>query len=346
MNVNIDEKEQLINNTCMLFMRFFPDIDNSTVRNILYMALTDYAVQKVTGELVLYEGDKNEQLIRRFLVTKRVNGLTERTLRYYNTCLLFFFGRMKKIATEVTTNDIRIYFAGRELKDHVSATTRNNERRVLSSFYQWMNDEELTNYNPLRKLPQIKGRKEKKKAFNDMEIEEIRTHCRNEKEKAIVEILLSTGCRVSELAGIRVSEMEEDRVLVHGKGQKDRTCYLNAKAQIAVKQYMETKYFKVRYEAGNPYLFAAERYNTEQFRYQHIGVSGIEGMVRSIGRNAGVQNVHPHRFRRTCATLALRRGMPIEQVSKMLGHESIETTQIYLDLTEDDLRQAHKKYVI
>lgn len=346
MSVNIDEKEQLINDACMLFMKFFPNIDNNTVRNILCMALNNYALQKTTGDLVVYEGEKNEQLIKRFLVTKRVNGLTERTLRYYGSTLQFFFRRTKKTATEITVNDIRMYFASRELQDRASTVTRNNERHVLSSFYQWMNDEELIHYNPLRKLPQIKGRKDKKKAFTDMEIEKIRANCRNEKETAIIEILLSTGCRVGELAGMRLDEMEDDKILVHGKGQKDRICYLNAKAQLAIRQFMETEYFKTRYQVGNPFLFAAERYNLEEFRYQHIGIGSVESMVRNLGKRAGVTKVHPHRFRRTCATFALRRGMPIEQVSKMLGHENIETTQVYLDLSEDDLMQAHKKYVM
>lgn len=168
---------------------------------------------------------------------------------------------------------------------------------------------------------------------------------------------MSTGCRVTELSMIRIDDLKEDKLIVHGKGQKDRTVYLNAKAQMAVKKYVQER------EDSNPYLFpkgiwmdgAKGMKRKEQgMWYKHpeyvqegcTDKSSLESVVRKIGRRAGVEKCHPHRFRRTCATFALRRGMPLVQVSKMLGHENIDTTQIYLDLSEEELEQAHKKYVV
>lgn len=186
----------------------------------------------------------------------------------------------------------------------------------------------------------------------DMEIEKLRVAARDIREKAIVELLLSTGCRVTELVNIKLSEIDDDKILVHGKGQKDRYVYLNARAKLAVDMYVEQRKDK------NPYLFpkgifskeGGEKHNwwmnPQNVVDGHTSTGAIEKITRSMAKRTGVERANPHKFRRTCATMALRRGMPIEQVSKMLGHECIATTQIYLDLTERDLKQAHEKYVI
>lgn len=345
MTINVDEKEQLVSETCNLFMKVLDGVDVRTIRNILYMALDGYQFQKVTTEVALYDGNSNEKLIRSFLVSKKVNGCTENTLRNYHNYLISILNTLNKPVDQITANDLRIYFAKRELQDHLSAVSRDNERRALSSFYTWLVDEEYITKNPVRKIPFIKGIKVKKKAFTDIELEEIRLAVSNPKENAIVELLISTGCRVSELCQIMVSEIVDNKVLVHGKGQKDRYVYLTARARKAIDLYMETDYFKKRYAIGNQYLFARDKM-IEPHRYMHIDKGSVEGMVREIGKRAAVEKVHPHRFRRTCATNALKRGMPIEQVSKMLGHDSIETTQIYLDLDEESLEIAHKKYVV
>ena len=198
------------------------------------------------------------------------------------------------------------------------------------------------------------------KAFKDDDIELMRTLLRDWREKAVFETLLSTGCRVSELCSIKITDIQEDgTIYILGKGNKYRNVYLNAKAKITIQKYLEER------KDNNPYLFpraissfvseaskSGRAKTHEWYKFadlvsedQPSGNSTIEEMVRRLGKKANVDNVHPHRFRRTCATLALRKGMPLELVSKMLGHENVGTTQIYLDLTEDDLKIAHKKYV-
>jgi len=327
-------KQQFINDTCMLFDRAFTGIDIDTVRNILTVALQDCEITKYSKAVTIYTGTPNEKVIDAFLVAKRVAGASNTTVKYYRFLLHQFFNRVQKQTYEVNANDVRIYLANRELNDGVSAVTRNNERRVLCSFFGWLADEELIEKNPMRKVTKIKIHKEKKKAFTQMELERIRANCKSVKECALVEIMISTGCRVSELVGIKLDDISGESVIVHGKGDKDRTVYLTAKAQLAINEYMASNMYK-----GTAYLFSGKDKNKPLSKHT------VQTMTKRIGQDAGVSNCHPHRFRRTCATMALDRGMPIERVSMMLGHESIATTQVYLDLTEDELKTAHKKYV-
>lgn len=324
-----DHNSQWINDTCMMFKNTLKDIDTGTVRNILTLALMDCEIIKYTKAVTVYKGEPNKQIIKAFIVAKKVAGASDRTANYYRFIIGQFFAKVGKQFDEINANDIRIYFAKRELEDGVSAVTRNNERRVLSSFYGWLFDEELIERNPMRKVSKIKTKKVQKKAFTAMDLEQIRAHCQNEKETAVIETLISTGCRVSELCGITLADIEDDAVTVHGKGDKDRTVYLTAKAQLAIKNYLNSKAYKNR------------RNKAKVFPTVHT----VQEIVRRVGESAGVDKCHPHRFRRTCATNALEHGMPIEYVSRMLGHESLETTRIYLDLNDHDMQIAHRKYV-
>ena len=232
--------------------------------------------------------------------------------------------------------------------------------RNLSSFLGWLHMQELIKRNPMYKVDRIKQRKTKKEALTEIEVEKLRMAARGEKEQAIIELLLSTGCRVSELVNIKISEIEENRVLVHGKGEKDRYVYLNARAQLVLSAYLNKRKDKNAYvfprgvvatKAVKKGLKHAE-YSQWWMMPENIEPEGcmdkgtIEQITRKIAKRAGVKQANPHKFRRTCATMALRKGMPIEQVSKMLGHEQISTTQIYLDLSEEELALAHKKYVV
>lgn len=330
-------KEQLINDTCMLFAKAVPDIDLQTVRNILELSLAECEITKYSKAVTVYAGEPTEKILKAFVVSKKVAGASDRTVKHYGFVLRHVFDRIQKPIYDITTNDIRIYFAHRELEDKVSAVTRNNERNTLCSFFQWMTEEGLVDKNPMSRVPKIKEPKIQKKAFTPYELECLRANCKNEREAAVLEILISTGCRVSELCGIRLSDIDGDSVIVHGKGNKERTCYLTARAQVAIRDYKKTADFRRRHASGCEYLFARNG--------KPISPSGVQSITRRIGESAGIEDCHPHRFRRTCATLALERGMPIERVSYMLGHESLDTTKIYLDLNDEGMKAAHKKYV-
>lgn len=280
----------------------------------------------------------NGEYVRRFLAIKAVKGCTERTIKRYSDILRLFFLQINKPVPCIETMDIRGYLALRERRDGVSKRTLDGELLILRSFFNTMLAEEYISKNPTTKIEKIKTPKKVKKPFEEYELERIRMACRNEKQLAIVEILYSTGCRVGELVGMDRDDIHQDEVLVHGKGNKDRVCYINARARIALENYLKTR--KDHYHA----LFVGENCATHEIS-ERMRDSSVESMLRRIGKRAGVENVHPHRFRRTAATLALQRGMPIEQVSKMLGHEQINTTQIYASVNQDDLKRAHQKYL-
>ena len=328
------------------------------------MILSKYSIAEESTELIVYEGDVNENMLRRFLMAKAAAGCSPNTLRYYKNSISFFLNQVNKPFSDVTADDIRLYLATRTQIDQVSKTTANNERRCASSFYGWLQKEEILLKNPMAKVDAIKESKKRKPAFSQMDIEKMRFACKNSYQTALVEVLLSTWARVSEVAQIKLSEidLEKGTILVHGKGDKDRLTYLNAKAKLTVAGYINDR------KDSNPYLFPKCNYAGDIKRMssgiprrvqglwymkpkfvsenEHRDKSSIESDIRRIGKRAGVENAHPHRFRRTGATTALRNGMPLITVSKLLGHENIGTTQIYLDISDKELEQAHEKYVI
>ena len=332
-------------------------IDTDGIPERLYIIFKDVDVVKAETALAVRDDVQNDILLKQFLAAKAVKGCTKNTIQSYGNGLRYIFKRFNKTVTEWTPDDIRLYIAFRLTQDRISKSFANTEIRYLRTFFAWLFNEEIIQRNPMNKVDSVKVQKIKKKAFTDIEVEKLRESCRTAMETALVEVLLSTGCRISEISAIQISEINEDKVLVHGKGNKDRVVYLNAKAQIAL-----TKYLAERSDM-NPYLFpqgvwrahdrkAENKQNPFWYRRPDLVGEGkrdngaFEATVRRLGKRAGIENVHPHRFRRTCATMALRRGMPLELVSKMLGHEQIVTTQIYLDLSEHELEEAHKKYVV
>jgi site-specific recombinase XerD len=330
--------------------------DPMVVSNCLYIAMQDYSITKKTTELTEYVPDSNEILIKKFLVSKKIKGCTDRTLLYYGNELPKILERIGKNVIDVKVDDIRLWIALR-LRDGVSATTIGNEKRVLSSFFTWLHGEDIIHKNPMVAIDTMKQKKTQKEAFKDDEVVAMRNLLVTSREKAIFELLLSTGCRVSELVGIKLDEIQEDcSILVHGKGQKDRYVYMNANAKFAYQQYMNDR------KDHSIWLFPRMiSIQSEEFRKgkgmkdwyknpklvneaEHADKGTIEFNVRKWGKKCNVR-AYPHKFRRTCATNALRNGMPIEMVSRMLGHSNIGTTQIYLDLNDDQMKLMHERYV-
>jgi len=350
-------KETVVNQIVLMLKS--QGIDTDGMADKLYYILKDVDISAKETQLALRDDALNEQLLSRFIAAKMVKGCTENTILQYRRELIKILRKLGKPVTDIRSDDIRLYIAVRLTQDRISKTTANNELRYLRTFFTWLTAEEIITNDPMLKIESIKLSKTPKKAFTEIECEKLRSSCRTTMETAIVEVLLSTGCRVSELCKMKIEEIEDGKITVHGKGNKDRTVYLNAKAQLALDKFLAER------RDSNPYIFPSGIYmtmvvNGKQKTPNHnpfwfkdpklIGdgmreKGGIEAAVRRIGKRAGVENTHPHRFRRTSATFALRRGMPIEMVSKMLGHEQLTTTQIYLDLTEDDLEAAHRKFV-
>lgn len=347
-----------------MFILMQNDIPNlQEIKTRFMMVLNDFQISPKETALVVCTEGKNEYFIKKFLLSKAVAGCAKSTLRNYGNEVRRALQAMGKDADTITNEDIQMHLANVMMRS--SKCYADNVRRDLSAFYGYLTREELIAKNPMAKVEKIKVVKKKKDAFSELEVELIRNACNTNRERAIIELLMSTGCRVSELASIRRDDVEEGsppKANILGKGGKYRYVFLNAKAIVAVHNYLAER------SDSNPYLFpkcsthpgdTSEKKAKMQavladwYKYpelvtpnEPVDKSPIEATLRKIGKRAGVEKVHPHRFRRTCATFALRRGMPIEQVSRMLGHANIATTQIYLDLSDDELAQAHKKYVV
>ena len=309
----------------------------------LLMKDYDIVLQNQTTDLVVSDLDKDNVMVQKFLMSRKVKGRTDRTIKFYIDSIRRTRRRIQKPLKEITVDDIRWYSSIREFQDKVARVTIQNELHAMSSLMEFLSADGYIQGNPVKKFGEYKIPKKMKKAFTEYEIEKMRGVIETKKEAAFFEILLSTGCRVSELAGIHKDEIRGDKILVHGKGQKDRNVIMNTRAKIALEDYMASKCEESKM---SPWLFPKEEHKYVcKYPEEHTSTSSIEQAIKRIGKKVGVQ-AHPHKFRRTCATFALRRGMDIIYVGKMLGHENITTTQIYLELNEEEMDYQHKKYVM
>ena len=282
---------------------------------------------------------ENKRLFDSFLDSKKLEGRSQNTLYFYSSTLEKLLASFDKPLQNVTTNDIREWLLLYS-ETGVSNVTVNNVRRIFNSFFSWLEAEEYILRNPMRRIHRVKEEYQVKKAFSESEIERMRVHLKdNLRDRAIFELLLSTGMRLSELAQLNKGDVDfsEREILVFGKGAKQRIVYFNDATHLFLQDYLESR------TDDNPALFVHEKRTKGQF--ERLGKSGLGTIARMWGRNSGIDKVHPHRFRRTMATRALRAGMPIEQIQVLLGHSSIETTRIYAKVNQDDVKYAHRKYV-
>ncbi len=310
--------------------------DDEAFRQRLYILLGGYDVKEKTAEIVTRSETAEEKALKMFFISKKVEGLSEKTLAYYRTVLNTFFKACQKGIFEVKSDDIKIYLAYRGIRDKVSRVTQDNERRVLRSFYGWLSDEDYITKNPVQSVNAIKKDKVIKKSFSEIEMEKLRrAAAKNKRDIALIDFLYSTGARCEETSRVNIEDVNGDEVRLFGKGNKERVAYLNARAQMSISEYLETR------TDSETALFVSLKKP-----HRRMKNGGIEVRVREIGKSAGVEHTHPHRFRRTCATRALNRGMPLEEVSQMLGHEDIETTTIYARSEKQNVKESHRKYVV
>ena len=283
--------------------------------------------------------ETNQRLIRDFLKVKKLKGLSSRSLVYYDGTLKRMANWCIKSFLELTTDDIKEYLRFLQAENNCSNTSINNNRRIISSFYGYLENEEIILINPIKAIPQIKESKKVKKAFTDEEVERMRNvlyATNNYRNIAIFEMLISSGLRISELLSLKIDDISlaDCKGVCLGKGNKQRVFYFSEKAKLATKDYLNQR------KDNNAFLFVQA-----MAPFNQLGVSGAETMIRLLGRKAGVTNAHPHRFRRTLATRLIRKGMEIDQVSKILGHESLGITQRYIESDRDMLKLTHNKHV-
>lgn len=271
----------------------------------------------------------NARYIDMFIEAKRVENLSKRTLKYYEDTVRKCIGYIGKPVRFIDANDIRRCLAWAMTERNCTSVTVNNERRCLSTFFQWLENEDIIRKSPVKRTKALKEEKGDKKPFSDEEVAKLREACSDEREKAIFELLLSSGMRVSELCGLSRDDMDMQgrECDVLGKGSKRRTCYFSAEAKLYMERYIESR------DDAEPALFVAS-----SKPHARLKASSIERMMRNLGKRAGVSNVHPHRFRRTMATNNLRRGMKLEEIQQLLGHSNMDTTLIYAKVDKELLK--------
>lgn len=278
----------------------------------------------------------NSNYLAMFLNAKKIEGCSERTLSYYKTTVEKLLDRITDPIRKVTTDDIREYLANYQGLNDCSKTTIDNIRRNISSFFTWLEEEDYIIKSPMRRIHKIKTTKTVKEVISDEEIEKMRDKCKNLRDLAIIDLLYSTGIRIGELVRLNIDDIdfEERECIVFGKGDKERRVYFDAKTKIHLTDYINSRF------DTNPALFV-----TLDAPYDRLQISGVEIRLRHLGRELGINKVHPHKFRRTMATRAIDKGMPIEQVQKLLGHSQIDTTMHYAIVNQTNVKVAHRKFI-
>lgn len=281
-------------------------------------------------------GVSNEDLLGLFIAAKQVEGCSQKTLDYYQNTLVLMTDALAKPYTQVTSDDLRSYLNDYERNRGSSKVTIDNIRRIMSSFFSWLEDEDYIVKSPVRRIHKVKTATVAKEVLSDEDLVTLQDKCTTQRDLAIVELLASTGMRVGELVNLNRSDINfhERECIVTGKGNKQRPVYFDAKAKLHLMDYLGAR------SDAEPALFVSLRGTPRR-----ITVDSIESRLRQLGRNAGVNRVHPHKFRRTLATQAIDKGMPIEQVQKLLGHAKIDTTMHYAMVNQSNVKASHRRYL-
>lgn len=316
-------------------------------------SLTDYQLNKLKESLIInFEGvefiiktdelkhqeelDENKKMIDSFISSKQVEGCSGRTVKYYKEIIGKFVNNFDKSIKQISTNEIRNYLSNYKENSSCGSTTIDNIRRVLSSFFSWLEDEDYIIKSPVRRIHKIKTALVIKEVLTDENLERLRDECENIRDLSLIELLISTGMRVGELVNLNINSLNfEDRsCIVLGKGNKEREVYFDAKTKLHLKEYISKR------NDTNNALFVSMREP-----HQRLSISGIELIIRTLGINSNINKVHPHKFRRTLATMAIDKGMPVEQVQKLLGHVKIETTMHYALVNQSNVKISHRRFI-
>lgn len=278
----------------------------------------------------------NQDYLELFVAAKRVEGCTERTIEYYRSTIQNMFTTIGLPIRQITTDVLREYLTKYQSNNNCGKVTVDNIRRNLSSFFSWLEDEDHIIKSPIRRIHKVKTGTIVKETFSDENIETLRDGCHNIRDLAIIDLLYSTGMRVGELVNLDIDDInfEERECIVYGKGNKERRVYFDAKAKLHIQKYLGER------TDSNPALFVSL-----DSPYNRLNINGVEYRLRQLGRELNINKVHPHKFRRSMATKAIDKGMPIEQVQKLLGHQQIDTTMHYAMVNQTNVKMSHRKYI-
>ena len=324
--------ENLINDIEQAMLGVLNNEQMSQLRKVLDYTFRDINVSSKNNE----ECSGNSELIDIFLSAKRVEGGSDKSMHYYRSTLNNAIRKIGKNIRHITTDDLRSYLNDYQLTSGATKVTVDNIRRILSSFFSWLEDEDYIVKSPVRRIHKVKVGKTVKETYSDEALEQMRDHCEGIRDLALIDLLASTGMRVGELVKLNRNDIdfENRECIVTGKGDKQRRVYFDARTKIHLQRY-----FAERID-DNPALFVSLL-----APYDRLQISGVEIRLRRLGRELNIPKVHPHKFRRTLATMAIDKGMPIEQVQHLLGHQSLDTTLQYAMVNQTNVKMSHRKFI-
>ena len=329
-------KTTLINEICGQMNQHLTEEQNRLLQDTLQRVFRQFDIPDNSLDLSQHTRETNTRLLNLFIASKKIEGCSENTLHYYSSTLSNMLNTIQKNACAIETDDIRFYLATYQDMRNSSKVTMDNIRRIMSSFFTWLEDEDYIGKSPVRRIHKVKVTQFIKETLTDENLESLRDQCRHPRDLAIIDLLISTGIRVGELVNLNRSDInfDERECVVLGKGDKERRVYFDARTKIHLLQYLDGRY------DTNSALFVG-LYSP----WNRLSIAGVERFLSKLGAASHVQHVHPHKFRRTMATMAIEKGMPIEQLQKLLGHTQIDTTLHYAIVNEKNVKLSHQKYV-
>ena len=325
-------KQQIIESIIQQMLQHLDNVQLQRLKSVLEHELFDCEIKTQTKS----DEDDGNQLIDSFITAKRIEGCSEKTLKYYRTTIENMAEAVGKSVRHIQTEDLRTYLTNYKQKNSPSRVTIYNIRRILSSFFSWLEDEDYIIKSPVRRIHKVKTATNVKETYTDEDLEKMRDNCVELRDLAIIDMLASTGMRIGEMVLLNKADIDfnERECVVFGKGDKERVVYFDARTKIHLQNYINSR------TDENPALFV-----TLRSPFERIKIGGIETRLRKMGKELEIEKVHPHKFRRTLATMAIDKGMPIEQLQQLLGHKRIDTTLQYAMVKQSNVKQAHRKYI-
>lgn len=305
----------------------------SQLRTVLEYSFRNIDIVEKQPEIAT---DTNQNLVELFISAKKVEGCSDKSIGYYRSTLNKALATIQKNVSHISTDDLRLYLNTYQVESGASKVTVDNIRRILSSFFSWLEEENYIIKSPVRRIHKVKIGKTVKETYTDEALEQMRDHCDNSRDLALVDLLASTGMRVGELVKLNRNDIDfhNRECVVTGKGDKQRRVYFDARTKIHLQKYLEER------TDTNEALFVSLL-----APFDRLQISGVEIRLRQFGRELNIPKVHPHKFRRTLATMAIDKGMPIEQVQHLLGHQSLDTTLQYAMVNQNNVKISHRKYI-
>lgn len=325
-------KQKIITDVVQAMLPYLNNAQTEKLQEALLHSLSNYKV--VVHKEAEPETELN--LVELFLSAKRIEGCSEKSLKYYESTIMALLDGVGKGVKYIGTEDIRVYLTDYQARKQSSKVTMDNIRRILSSFFSWLEDEDYILKSPVRRIHKVKTGTCVKETYTDEALELMRDNCTELRDLAMIDLLASTGMRVGEMVLLNRADIDynERECIVFGKGDKERVVYFDARTKIHLQNYLNSR------TDDNPALFVSL-----QKPHKRLQISGVEVRLRQYGRQLGIPKVHPHKFRRTLATVAIDKGMPIEQLQQLLGHRRIDTTLQYAMVKQSNVKIAHRKYI-